>query len=336
MEIKIKSPRGVKLLTEQKYCIENIGVVPELQNKTVTPSDTQQVVTPDADFAGLGSVTVEPGTVTADATATADDIRLGKTAYGASGKMTGTIADYDGSSEPTSGKSLFAKLVDKTITKVAAEDLTGATKISASIFASCKTLISVMIPDSVTSIDDYAFQFCSSLTSITIPDSVKSIGNYTFNNCIKLTRITIPSSITDVGAAVFRSCSSLINVTVENGLELIQSYMFQACSSLTSITLPNSVTRIQDMAFYDCSSLTAITIGNRMLSISSRVFANCSTSTELGGTYTILATTPPTIRSDTFQDSKINKIIVPVGTSAAYKAATNWSALADKIEEATE
>lgn len=39
MEIKIKSPKGVKLLTEKKYCIENIDVVPVLQNKTVTPSD---------------------------------------------------------------------------------------------------------------------------------------------------------------------------------------------------------------------------------------------------------------------------------------------------------
>ena len=35
-------------------------------------------------------------------------------------------------------------------------------------------------------------------------------------------------------------------------------------------------------------------------------------------------------------ENKINKIIVPKGTLAAYKSATNWSAYADKMVEATE
>ena len=43
MEIKIKSPSGVTLLTEKKYCTENINVVPELQDKSVTP-DRKSVV----------------------------------------------------------------------------------------------------------------------------------------------------------------------------------------------------------------------------------------------------------------------------------------------------
>lgn len=221
MEIKIKSPRGVKLLTEQKYCIENIDVVPELQNKTVTPTDAQQVVTPDAEYAGLGSVTVEPGTVTADATATADDIRLGKTAYGADGKMTGTIADYDGSSEPTSGKSLFTQLVDKSITEVTADDLKG----------------------------------------------VINIRNYVFDNCLSLASITIPESVTSIGSWVFRGC----------GLNTISGTM-----------------------------------------------------------YTVLAITPPAIGGNVFIQAKINKIIVPKGTSGAYKAAAGWSTVADYIEEAAE
>jgi hypothetical protein len=267
MEIKIKSPRGVKLLTEQKYCIENIDVVPELQNKTVTPSDTQQVVTPDANYAGLGSVTVEPGTVTADATATANDIRLGKTAYGATGKMTGTIADYDGSSEPTSGKSLFAQLVNRSITEVTTDDLKG-----------------------ITDIGSYAFYSCSNLMSITIPDHVRHAYSNAFADCYKLTSISIPNSMTEIAYSMFSNCVKLTNITIGNGVSIIYNNAFAACSS----------------------------------------------NTELGGTYTILTTIPPTLGSNTFNGAKINKIIVPVGTSATYKAATNWSALADKIEEATE
>ena len=290
MEIKIKSPRGVKLLTEQKYCLENIDVVPELQNKMVTPTDTAQTVTPDAEFAGLGSVTVEPSTVTADATATADDIRLGKTAYGASGKMTGTITDYDGSSEPTSGKSLFAQLVDRSITEVTLEDLDGITKI-----------------------EDYTFYQCSNLRAITIPESVTIIGDNAFNECLALIDFIFPTTITDIGI-----------------------YAFMNCIKLTSAIIPNSITTLKSGIFYYCYRLANIIIPASITRLDSGVFRHCSTSTELGGTYTILATTPPTIQSNTFQDAKINKIIVPKGTSAAYKAATNWSALADKIVEATE
>lgn len=74
MEIKIKSPSGVTLLTEKKYCTENINVVPELQDKSVTPAATEQSVTPDVGYAGLSTVTVspvatEPGAATPSAAA---------------------------------------------------------------------------------------------------------------------------------------------------------------------------------------------------------------------------------------------------------------------------
>ena len=56
-------------------------------------------------------------------------------------------------------------------------------------FSSCRGLLSVTIPGSVTSIGDNAFSNCSSLTSVTIPEGVTSIGDNAFSNCSGLTSV---------------------------------------------------------------------------------------------------------------------------------------------------
>lgn len=57
------------------------------------------------------------------------------------------------------------------------------------IFYGCTGLISVTIPNSVTSIGDYSFLDCSGLTYICISNSVTSIGGKAFNGCCGLVSI---------------------------------------------------------------------------------------------------------------------------------------------------
>ena len=130
MPIILKNKDGVLLKTAGKYCPEDITVVPQLQEKTVTPSETQQTATPDANYAGLSkvivgaippdyvipsgtiqitengvvdvsgkanaNVNVPTGVDTNDATAVSGDILQGKTAYAKGVKLTGSIGTYDG------------------------------------------------------------------------------------------------------------------------------------------------------------------------------------------------------------------------------------------------
>ena len=65
-------------------------------------------------------------------------------------------------------------------------------EIGSRAFEDNTTIISIIIPDSVTTIDSYAFYNCDSLTSITIPDSVTTIDSYAFYPMLSITVIISP------------------------------------------------------------------------------------------------------------------------------------------------
>ena len=164
-------------------------------------------------------------------------------------------------------------------------------------------LISVTIPNSVTSIGVSAFSGCSGFTSVTIPNSVTSIGNYAFDNCSGLKSFTVEDG---KGKVVFRGhpfrnvslenlylgknweCdieeaipTSIKSVEIGNSVTTLPGYAFNGCSGLTSVSIGNSVTSISVGAFYDCSSLTSVTIPNSVTSISKAAFYGCSSLTSV-------------------------------------------------------
>ena len=223
------------------------------------------------------------------------------------GGVTGT---YEGESSGGGSSDKFVQLVDGTITEVTAEDLAGATQIRPYSFCSCNSLTSVTIGNDVTSIGNYAFEFCKGLTSVTTPDGVTSIGAYAFEDCSSLTSITIPNSVASIGDSAFNNCSSLTSITIPSRVTFINDSTFNNCSSLTSVTIPNSVTSIGRLALQIGSSTNKAVI-------------------------TMKPTTPPQIQNNSFEERYIEKIIVPKGRGSTYKSATNWSALASYIQEAT-
>ena len=145
----------------------------------------------------------------------------------------------------------------------------------------CRSLTSLVIPDSVTNIGDYAFAFCRSLTDIIIPDSVTSIGNWAFWNCRSLTDIVIPDSVTSIGDNAFHFCSSLSNIAISDSVTSIGNNAFSDCRSLTDIVIPDSVTNIGDAAFCGCKSLRTIVIPDSVTSIGNNAFCDCSSLSNL-------------------------------------------------------
>ena len=144
---------------------------------------------------------------------------------------------------------------------------------SGKLILGCNTTV---IPDGVTSIEEYAFYNYSGLTSVTIPNSVTSIGSYAFNGCSGLTSVHISDLEAWCNISFGNQYSNPLYQTHHlnlNGTEVkdlaiptsvnaIGNYAFYGCSGLTSVNIPESVTSIGDQAFYGCTGLSSVSINS--------------------------------------------------------------------------
>ena len=151
------------------------------------------------------------------------------------------------------------------------------TSIEANAFNNCG-FSSIALPNSITSIGEYAFSSCQSLTSVTIPQNVTSIGYYAFHCCYSLKTVNFNAiNCTTMGYSsdycVFSNCN-INTLNIGNQVQTIPNYAFSRCYSAASITLPNTLTSIGDYAFWGCS-LTSITIPHNVSSIGDYAFSMC-------------------------------------------------------------
>lgn len=177
-------------------------------------------------------------------------------------------------------------------------------------FYDCDDLISVAIGNGITSIGHGAFYACSNLVSVIIGVAVTSIGYSAFYDCDSLTSIIIPYSVTSIGNGAFSSCSSLSNIMIGDSIPLFGKKM-----------------SIGDEVLYFCRGLTSVTIGNNVTSIGKGAFKSCRYLKIIK----MLLENPPTLTEDLFNDTPIEKIIVPKSAIDTYKSAAIWSTYADKI-----
>ena len=147
------------------------------------------------------------------------------------------------------------------------------------------------------------------IKTVVIEEGVTSIGYDAFMNCQSLLSVTIPSSVTSIGDDAFWFCTGLPSVTIPSSVTSIGKEAFWSCSSLTSVTIPSSVTSIGNKAFEGCLKLQDV-----------HVLRDNSTSIT-------------TLGELVFNKTHADLVIwVPSMALDTYKAASNWSAYADKMK----
>jgi hypothetical protein len=201
-------------------------------------------------------------------------------------------------------------------------------------------LLSVVVGNNITSINDRTFYDCVNLTSVTLGNKVKNIGAEAFANCRALTSVNIPNSTITIGRSAFGNCEGLTSISIPESLTSIGNQAFWGCNNISSLkvekentvydsrnncnaiiitsentlifgcktsTIPNGVTSIGEYAFFSCKGLTEITIPNSVTSIGTRAFDSCTNLTSIS-----LPSSLTKIGGSAFRDcSSLSSITIP-------------------------
>lgn len=135
-------------------------------------------------------------------------------------------------------------------------------------------LKSIILPDSLTTIEDFAFEGCCSLEKIEIPDSVVFIGEFAFAYCVQLKSVVLSKSLVTIESQAFAYCS-LEDVEIPDTVTTLGDYVFWNSLNSESIIIPDSVTSLGNGVFALSENLKTVNIGKNITRLNVVVFAGC-------------------------------------------------------------
>ncbi len=139
----------------------------------------------------------------------------------------------------------------------------------------------LVLPSSVTTIDDGAFKNNTRLRTVTIPASVTQTGTSLFDGCTALEYCDFGASVAQIPKSAFNGCTALQSISYGDSVTSFASHVFQGCSSLKSVTIPPEMTELPERLLNGCSSLQEIRIPDSVTAIGAYALGGCSSLTEI-------------------------------------------------------
>lgn len=156
----------------------------------------------------------------------------------------------------------------------------------------------IIIPDSVTTLEDFSFAGCD-LSTVVLPKNLTTLSNFLFEGSKLIQLPRLPESLKEIGICCFRDCSemtgtiklpetleyigmcafehtALVKADLTSKLKRIPDFIFKHCVDLQEVKLPEEITTIGYESFCNCKSLPEIDIPSSVHSIFSRAFLGCA------------------------------------------------------------
>ena len=212
----------------------------------------------------------------------------------------------------------------------------GTKRILDGILFEANDLITVVLPNSITSIGMNAFNGCNNLTNINISENITEIGDYAFNKCKSLKNFDLPKNLKKLGVKVFAKARNLKEITIpkslqeysesfkssqiekvifENGTIKIPKKILQNTDNLKNIVIPNTAKIIEDGAFLGCNKLEIVTIPDSVEIIGFQAFNLCENLRRVE-----LSNSVKEIDSQAFEKNQKLLIVCPKNSYAAQYA----------------
>ena len=180
------------------------------------------------------------------------------------------------------------------------------TGINTQAFKNNKKLKGIIIPDTVTYVEDSLFSGCISLTDVDLGKGITVITNGMFYNCKNLESLTIPEQIErfydryrytgnssdkpfegcvnlkniyfkakDISWVGGLSLPSLTNIVIASTVDSLPNDAFSGYNYIENVTFENGLMVLPDSCFKNCTSLKNITLPDSMMSVGKSAFENC-------------------------------------------------------------
>lgn len=213
----------------------------------------------------------------------------------------------------------------------------------------------IVIPNSVTEIGSHAFAETSFekidwsktkirsiqegafkrmiTTEILLPETLERLGSAVFAGCSNLKKLTLPKSVKEMGIIVFFDCTSLEELILPSALESIDR-MLSNNTSLKELTIPNSVKQVR-MIYQRKGDDDVL---NKMIIEGAPILQEMALDNVTIKELVLKSSTPPPSDEESFMAApfklaRVEKVIIPAGSLAAYKSAPVWKDYVNYVEQ---